>query len=211
MQGGGKLKRIDLTGRKFGKLTAKEYLGDKKYLCRCDCGKTTEAYSYNLKRGITKSCGCLRAYDLTGLKFGRLTAQMRVGKDKNNNAVWQCICECGKVVNVPTKSLMDNNTKSCGCLNHAPRPTPKDCFAGTKAGALNDTIPSNNTSGIKGVSWSKQKQKWEAYIKFQGKQYRLGFYDDINDAADARKKAERETHDDFLAYWNLLQAIKKEL
>ena len=204
------MKRIELEDQRFGKLIVVKYLGNKKYLCRCDCGKSTEAYSYNLKRGITKSCGCLRAYDLTGLKFGRLTAQMRVGKDKNNSAVWQCICECGKVVNVPTKSLMDNNTKSCGCLNHAPRPTPKDCFAGTKAGALNKTLFKNNTSGVKGVSWSKQKQKWEAYIKFQGKQFHLGLFDDIEEAKEAREEAEIKTHKEFLAYWNLLQAIKKE-
>lgn len=53
----------DLTGRKFGRLTAIEYMGRKNgrtlWRCLCDCGnETTTGYS-NLLNGITKSCGCL--------------------------------------------------------------------------------------------------------------------------------------------------------
>jgi hypothetical protein len=31
-----------------------------KYECQCDCGKTHIAFRYQLLRGYTKSCGCLR-------------------------------------------------------------------------------------------------------------------------------------------------------
>ena len=204
------MKRIELEDQRFGKLIVLKYIGNTKYLCRCDCGNTTEVLSQNLRKGYTKSCGCLKKYDLTGLKFGKLTAQLPVGSDNDKNVVWQCICKCGNSINVPSKSLMTGNTKSCGCLNHAPRPTPSDVFDKTKAGILKVKRYKNNTSGIKGVSFNKQCGKWQAYLIFRHKFYHLGFYADINDAADARKKAERETHDDFLAYWNLLQAIKKE-
>lgn len=51
--------------------------------------------------------------DLTGRKFGRLTAMERVGSNKNKRAVWLCKCDCGKTVTVDSYSLKSGNTKSC--------------------------------------------------------------------------------------------------
>lgn len=53
----------DLTGKRFGKLVALEYVprqGGKRagWLCECDCGKKKVVLSGNLNRGIAKSCGC---------------------------------------------------------------------------------------------------------------------------------------------------------
>jgi hypothetical protein len=47
----------DLTGSKFGKLTAIEYANGK-WLCECECGTRKLVFPGNLKRGLTKSCGC---------------------------------------------------------------------------------------------------------------------------------------------------------
>lgn len=49
--------RADLTGLKFGKLTALEY-AEGKWLCECECGTRKLILPANLKRGLTKSCGC---------------------------------------------------------------------------------------------------------------------------------------------------------
>lgn len=59
---------IDLTGRRFGRLTVLGKVGAYKYdtytisrwLCRCDCGKTIVVLGNGLKQGRTRSCGCLR-------------------------------------------------------------------------------------------------------------------------------------------------------
>jgi hypothetical protein len=48
----------DLSGRRFGQLTAKTYLGNRRWLCVCDCGRETAVTNYALKDGTTKSCGC---------------------------------------------------------------------------------------------------------------------------------------------------------
>lgn len=58
--------------------------------------------------------------------------------------------------------------------------------------ARNRVTPSNNTSGIKGVSWRKREQKWRAYITVNHKRIELGNYIDIEDAIEARKKAEEK-------------------
>lgn len=49
----------DISGQKFGRLTAIKYIGHSKWLCECDCGNVTKVYSGHLKNGHTKSCGCL--------------------------------------------------------------------------------------------------------------------------------------------------------
>ena len=58
-------KLIDLTGKKFGRLTVIErsYPNTKwglpRWLCKCSCGTEKVIDSSNLKSGRTKSCGCL--------------------------------------------------------------------------------------------------------------------------------------------------------
>lgn len=48
----------DLTGKRFGRLVAIEYLGNSRWKCKCDCGNYHEVLAYSLKTGITRSCGC---------------------------------------------------------------------------------------------------------------------------------------------------------
>lgn len=59
----------DVIGKRFGKLIAIRQVDDyiapsgsrhKKYLCKCDCGKTASVLKEHLVSGRTKSCGCLR-------------------------------------------------------------------------------------------------------------------------------------------------------
>ena len=55
-------KKRDLTGQRFGKLTAlapAENIGGRTaWRCRCDCGRETVVKTGSLCSGHTKSCGC---------------------------------------------------------------------------------------------------------------------------------------------------------
>ena len=58
-------KLIDLRGQKFGRLTVIERAenakdGKVRWLCQCECGNEVVVSSDHLRRGNTKSCGCLR-------------------------------------------------------------------------------------------------------------------------------------------------------
>lgn len=62
-------KLIDLTGKRFGKLTVikkSDYyispkgLKDMQWECECDCGNTVNVRGSQLRSGMTKSCGCLQ-------------------------------------------------------------------------------------------------------------------------------------------------------
>jgi hypothetical protein len=55
----------------------------------------------------------------------------------------------------------------------------------------------NNTSGIKGVSWSKERKKWLAQIAINGKTRNLGRFDSIEMARAAYKNASEELHREF--------------
>lgn len=52
--------REDLSGQRFGRLTAMEYHPGSMYVCKCDCGGVVKVKTHSLKKGLTKSCGCLR-------------------------------------------------------------------------------------------------------------------------------------------------------
>lgn len=54
---------IDLTGQRFARLQVieRKTVGrELLWVCRCDCGKFIETRGFKLRRGGTKSCGCLR-------------------------------------------------------------------------------------------------------------------------------------------------------
>lgn len=58
----------------------------------------------------------MKATDLTGQKFGRLTA-VRAEREKGKRTRWVCRCECGIEHTVDQTHLTRGNTRSCGCLN----------------------------------------------------------------------------------------------
>jgi len=195
----------DVLGKTFGDLTV---VGRSKkrnkrggyWTCLCKCGYTCEATATDLVTGKKTHCGCKSvtnyAYvDITGQKFHRMTALYRV-KDqvgRGGSVVWHCRCDCGKEVNLSYKDLMYSNVKSCGCQKkeHDQKlGTFLTHVGGTSLDAIqSQKLPSDNTTGYKGVYLVKGK--YLAKIVFQKKQYFLGTYEKIEDAAEARKEAEQ--------------------
>lgn len=50
-------------------------------------------------------------------KYGKLTTLKVVGRTKHRQKIWECLCDCGNIINVSSASLTTKNTKSCGCLH----------------------------------------------------------------------------------------------
>lgn len=55
---------------------------------------------------------------------------------------------------------------------------------------LNQAMPRNNTSGVVGVSWHKDRQKWQVSIRARGVNRYLGIFGDFDAAVRRRKAAE---------------------
>lgn len=109
----------EIIGKRFNKLTPIKRIGGprNKYLCKCDCGNTSEVCKYNIVSGITKSCGCIRGIkNIIGKKFNKLTVIREHGRDKSGRLIYLCRCDCGNETIVNRSNIMTGCTKSCGCL-----------------------------------------------------------------------------------------------
>ena len=120
----------DLTGKIFDRLTVlkkgkKDRNGHQYYICKCNCGNIVEVNSDNLRRGLTKSCGCFHSeimhqklfQDLTGQRFGKLLVISPVENDFSKRIKWHCLCDCGTFVDVASNNLKNGHTISCGCIH----------------------------------------------------------------------------------------------
>ncbi len=55
--------------------------------------------------------------DITGEKYGRLTA-LEIDTDRSGRQTyWKCKCECGNIKSICLGKLRNGHTKSCGCLS----------------------------------------------------------------------------------------------
>ena len=60
--------------------------------------------------------------------------------------------------------------------------------------AQNVKVSKANTSGITGVSWCKNCQKWNAYIGYKNKRVSAGYFDSLDDAKSARFQLKQKLH-----------------
>lgn len=119
----------DLTSKQFGLLVAlyrKTEGGRSKWVCQCRCGKQKMVRQEDLLNGRTKSCGCSqlqlmkakaeKRYSLVNRKFGRLLVLWKSKNKTSRSMIWDCRCDCGKVIPVAGTKLRTGKVRSCGCL-----------------------------------------------------------------------------------------------
>lgn len=228
-------------GDRFGKLTVLERAenhvtkgGNSQvcWLCRCDCGNKITLTTSSLKKQKTCGKGKCRGQDLTGKRFGKLVVvDLSDKKTSSNRRMWHCKCDCGNEIDIASNRL-GQRMNSCGCWAEEMkqefiRRTPE--FAKSQSNrekqaainmnrAVSGRKTSRNTSGYTGVSYNKKLGKYCAYIEFKGKQYHLGSFEKVEDAARARKIAESKLFEGFLSWyanerpeqWEKIKAISEK-
>jgi len=90
---------------------------------------------------------------------------------------------------------IDENIKNTRDIFDNRKTNLRVCTA--RENTLNGKVPKNNTSGVIGVSFSKSKNKWKAFINKDYKQLFLGYYETMTDAVRARLIAERIMYGEF--------------
>ena len=75
---------------------------------------------------------------------------------------------------------------------------------------FNKKMRGDNTSGVIGVRWHKQRHKWNARIALDGKERSLGMYDNIEAAREARLKAELQYFGEYSVNYPAIMALVAE-
>lgn len=87
--------------------------------------------------------------ELKGKRFSDLTVIEEAGKNKHNQVIWLCKCNCGNETKVTSTKLINNRTKSCGC-----RITTAKDIAGKQFGKLTAINASGKRKSYRGVVWN---------------------------------------------------------
>ena len=201
------------------------------WLCDCECGtKGIEVDGSNLRGGNTKSCGCLRkeitrertkrnntydlsgecgiGYDTRGNKFlfdidqydlvklhywsqhnGYFFARIDGERTRLHRFILNTVDDKYEVDHI-NQITYDNRKENLRLVTH-------------QQNNWNTGLRCTNTSGYKGVYWSKQRNKWFAKIVVDGKQIHIGFYSNIKEAAKARQKASEKYFGEYNGIKNL--------
>lgn len=77
--------------------------------------------------------------------------------------------------------------------------------------AQNGPLRKNNTSGVTGVSWSKDKNKWCVYIQINGKKTYLGSFVNKTEAIVTRLRAEQKYYGQFASQKYLFEQYRIEV
>jgi len=122
-------------GDKFGKLTVKEVISrgsgkHAKAICDCECGKTTECTSYNLKRGKHCDCEWWKFNDYVGEEFGKIKVVKFIKRsskiDNKRGHLWKVKCRfCDSEYEYQTSALTRDGFKGCSCNKEDPKLSSK--------------------------------------------------------------------------------------
>ena len=231
----------DLTGHCFGKLIvicqAEDHIQangrhEARWLCECNCEAHNRVFvrQADLKRGHTRSCGCLRSEEtaeankikkkkinqytvvndiVVGLTFN---TQKEFYVDVKNFDKIKDICWCETIQrgmprlmgrDIETgKNIFMHQLLGFANYDHIDRNELNNLESNLRPATASENSQnrkrnSNNTSGVIGVGWDKNCQKWVARIKIQGHSIYLGSFINKDEAIITRLKAEQKYFKEF--------------
>ena len=135
--------------------------------------------------------------NLVGKRFGRYKV-IKLAERKNKRVYWQCLCDCGTVKDVLADNLISGKVKSCGCYRMdslwqgMKARVDESRVEGVNVALLKAKTRTDNTSGIKGVTYYKQGNNWRAQLNVGGKVYLETGFATKEQAQDARKRLEEK-------------------
>ena len=207
--------KIEMLGKKFGKLTVIEEAGQNKngtfeYLCRCDCGNEIIVNGSSLRRGHSKTChkkgcGLNKTHGLRFTEFYKKYHQMLYRCKRKDNELYHkrgiTVCNEWKgkngLINCYNWSLKNGYEEGKGLsldrVDNEKGYEPSNCrWVNWYIQAENKRISAKNKTGVAGVYM--RNGKYVTAITAKRKKIHLGTYETLQEAKEIRKQAE-------LKYW----------
>lgn len=155
-----------LSGQKFGRwMVLDEFTttpkGERKWLCKCECGEERYVLERSLLYGGSESCGCLRKEraaqatftDLSGQTFGDLTVIQQIeNTGKTSGTLWLCKCSCGAEYKVLATLLINGRRTRCPGKAHRRNYAYAD-ITGQKFEHLTALYPAKERKSTGSIVW----------------------------------------------------------
>ena len=191
------------------------------WICKCKCGNVKSIPAKTLLNKTCKSCGCnisSNRYDLSGefgIGFTRNDTIFFFDKEDfplisqymwTNNPEGYIIAyyndDDGNKKHVLMHRLVMGVTEPDVFVdhihhNHADNRKSELRVVSRAENNMNRRVSKINTSGYTGVAYDLRSKKWRASIAVNGERIGLGYYDNKEDAAKARKEAEKKYFGEF--------------
>ena len=169
------------------------------YMCQY-CGKEFETQISNVKRGHTKSCGCLNgdAHGLTSHRFYKTWKHMvdrcnnpkiKAYKDYGGRGISVCEewLDIRNFVDWAEKTYPNIEGYTVDRIDNGKGYSPENCrWVDVTTQILNQRKRKDNTSGFVGICWSNKNNNWMAKIKSGDFYIYIGSFHAIEDAVLAR-------------------------
>lgn len=135
-------------------------------------------------------------YDRVSALKWHYDGRYALGNVKTENGTWIKVRMHRFILNTPTGVEVDH-------INHDMLDNRKQNLreANRQQNASNRNTPANNSSGYKGVCWSKKAKKWQASVQISGVRLHLGTFESKEEAATAYDEATK-THNGKFAKTN---------
>lgn len=151
--------------------------------------------------------------DISGMRFGSLVVMKFVGTYSirhSHEAMWKCLCDCGKTTVASGKLMRNGNTRSCGCAiarKAAERLTTHGMsrsdeyiiWRNMKERCYNEKNTGYKNYGARGI---KMCQEWENSF--------LSFYKDMGDRPSKKHSIERLDGDADYTKENCVWALPQQ-
>lgn len=208
------------------------------WYCKCSCGNPKDILvnGQHLRSGHTKSCGCSVvdrckqnkyvidrdhkiAIGLIGEGEDRFYIDLEdlylVQPYSWHRSLQGYICAYGRNGNTIRLhrlicQVIEEKDKEVDHINHDVSDNRK-CNLRIVTGKENQWnlgLHKNNSSGVTGVSWDAERNKWRATIDSDGIRHRIGRFDSFEDAVAARKAAEEKYFGEY-SYDNSMAAVPR--
>lgn len=147
---------------------------------------------------------------------------------KNGNLYWKVSrSNCIKIDQIAGTTPKDQRTRICidykiflihrvifamhhgfmpKYIDHIDGNTKNNCIENLREATFNENVQNSkiridNTSGIKGVSWNKNKKKWDAVINKNNKKIFIGRFKNLEDAKTAINQQRKILHGNFARFY----------